>query len=53
MYKSARPALNKASEAAEKAGQPHGILVTTTPRCGSYSSDIVEKSFFNCWKLLI
>ena len=33
MYMSARPALNKASEAAEAVGQPHGILITTTPKC--------------------
>ena len=30
-YMAARPALNKASEAAEAVHQPHGILITSTP----------------------
>lgn len=40
MYMSARPALSKACDAAKKAGQPYGITITTTPRCGGCNSNI-------------
>lgn len=49
MYMSARPALNKASEAAEAVGQPHGILITTTPNNldvpeGKFCYDMIQKA---------
>lgn len=49
MYKSARPALDKASKAAEKAGQPHHILITTTPNNldmpeGKFCYDMIQKA---------
>lgn len=31
-YKAAKPALTKATEAAEAVGQPFGISITTTPK---------------------
>lgn len=46
MYMSARPALSKASEAAEAVHQPHGILITTTPN----NLDMPEGKF--CYSMI-